>query len=332
MRLPAAFAPPAASLMATHAAASLLLVMLLRLELLLAQPPAASGATTGSTRSAPAAGVCVLGTPKWLPTSSEPYERYIQVQLEWSDIEPTQGQYNFSPLSAQLRRLDVAEMTNPGLRAIVKLQTDTKPAWVYDVVPSTQQVWSKENWDNRTAMYWHPTYISHYLSLVKAFAEYCESDPLAIKYIDFTRQSWCAIGEEGIGIPSKPAAVAALRKGSAWDVPVGCTQDCRPPPDWSAASDIAYQQRVLHVYNSSYGNGSKRTTRLLVRTNTPSDLIAPYRTQFIAGNFGWFHTGAAMYETQCFNQSQRYVDFRRDCLPLGSTTVCFAEMCLIQKI
>ena len=39
-----------------------------------------------------------------------------------------------------------------------------------------------------------------------------------------------------------------------------------------------------------------------------------------------------MFETQCFNQSQRYVDFQRDCLPLGSTTVCFAEMYVLQYL
>lgn len=290
-----------------------------------------SGNGTTTTRGRPG-GVCVLGTPAWLPTDAEPYERYVQVQLEWSEVEASRGRYNFSLLAAQLRRLDTAGKSNPARRAIVKLQTNSKPRWVYDVVPSTAQVWSAENWDNRTAMYWHPTYVSLYLALVEAFARYCAVDRLAVKYIDFTRQSWCAIGEEGIGIPGKPAAVATLRKGSAWDVPAGCTQDCHPPPDWSASTDTAYQRSVLQRYNLSYGGQSTQKPRLLVRTNTPSDLIAPYRAQFRTGNFGWFHTGAGMFETQCFNQSQRYVDFQRDCLPLGSTTVCFAEMYVLQYL
>ena len=279
-------------------------------------------------------GVAVLGTPKWLPTKAEPFERYVQVQLEHSDVEATRGVYDFSLLAAQLQRLDEAEKSDPGLRAIVKLQTNSKPQWVYDVVPSTSQVWSAENWDNRTAMYWHPTYIELYLALVAAFARYTQTDPLASKYIDFTRQSWCAIGEEGIGIPGTPAAVVALHNGSAWDVPAGCTESCHPPPDWSADGDLVYQRRVLQRYNESYGQSALTTTapRLLVRTNTPTDLIADYRAQFVQGRYGWFHTGAGMYETQCFNQSQRYENFRRDCLPLGSTTVCFAEMCGVGKL
>ena len=279
-------------------------------------------------------GVAVLGTPKWLPTKAEPYEKYLQVQLEWQEVEATRGAYDFSLLAAQLQRLDEAERSDPGLRAIVKLQTNSKPQWVYDVVPSTSQVWSAENWDNRTAMYWHPTYIELYLALVAAFARYTQTDPLASKYIDFTRQSWCAIGEEGIGIPGTPAAVVALRNGSAWDVPAGCTESCHPPPNWSADGDVVYQRRVLQRYNESYGQSALTTTapRLLVRTNTPTDLIADYRAQFVQGRYGWFHTGAGMYETQCFNQSQRYDNFRRDCLPLDSTTVCFAEMCGVGKL
>ena len=291
-----------------------------------------------------AGGVCLLGEPSWLPTcAGEPYEKYVQLSLEWADVQPQSAQqYTFSSLTRQLQRLEAAGAASAGLRAIVKLQSDQKPAWIYEQIPSTGQVWSAENWDNRTAMYWHPTYIRSYLALVAAFARFCTTEPLAVKYIDFTRQSWCAIGEEGLGIPNKPAAVAVLRKGSAWDVPEGCTEACAPPPDWSEARDEAYQRVVLAAYNSSYGGGARGAAvagsalssapRLLVRTNTPEGLVAPFRAQFRAGRYGWFHTGAGMEETQCFNQSQRYVPFRRDCLAVNSTTVCFAEECGFPKI
>ena len=33
-----------------------------------------------------------------------------------------------------------------------------------------------------------------------------------------------------------------------------------------------------------------------------------------AAGLGWFHTGAGMMQTQCFNQTFRYAPFRRDCL------------------
>jgi hypothetical protein len=66
---------------------------------------------------------------------------------------------------------------------------------------------------------------------------------------------------------------------------------------------------------------------LLLRANGYDDLWANLTTVMMsAAGFGWFQTGAAMTETQCFNQTFRYAPFRRDCLQEHGV-VCFAESC-----
>jgi len=69
----------------------------------------------------------------------------------------------------------------------------------------------------------------------------------------------------------------------------------------------------------------KDERKLAVRTNLVHELAQKYNTSFQEGHFGWFHTGAGMEETQCFNQSYRYVQFQSDCKT--GRTFCFAEMC-----
>lgn len=244
------------------------------------------------------------------------YIKFVQLSYEWADVETVPGVYNFSPLDSQLQAL-VAE----GRHAVVKLQSDLKPDWVYDLVPWTAKVWSKENWDNRTAMYWHPTYLKRHLALVVAFANHINNSASARQTVAYVRQSWCAIGEEGLGIPND---LSFLRNGSDpnWVVPSGCTESCDPPPSWHKnTTDHIYQSAVLKTYSRLY----RSSKTLLLRTNTPDELVAPYLADIQAGFFGWFHTGAGMELTQCFNQTQRYANFRRDCLP--GHTFCFAEMC-----
>ena len=70
------------------------------------------------------------------------------------------------------------------------------------------------------------------------------------------------------------------------------------------------------------------TTVLLLRADegtTDGLFYTKYYKRILAGSFGWFHTGAAMEETQCFNQTFRYEPFLRDCLT--NKVVGFAEAC-----
>lgn len=273
-----------------------------------------------SDRTLFARGITLLGNNNSYHGSQDPtYERLVQIKVEWSEFEPTPGVYNIAWI---VQRLD--QIQRDGRHAIVKLQSNTKPIWLYNIVPYAPFKWCAENWDNKTAMYFHPTYISRQISVIKAFADFIMNHQQSVVYV---RQSWCAIGEEWIGIPAKPQKVKALRNGSNWIVPPGCNQTCDPPPSWiQNKTDIDYQRKILDTYATKY----RPLRNLLLRTNTPEELVKKYQSDIDASIFGWFHTGAGMEETQCFNQSHRYTHFRKDCLT--GKTFCFAEMCGLPNI
>ena len=188
-------------------------------------------------------------------------------------------------------------------------------------------------------MYWHPAYIAALSRRIAKQAEWLATSPHGHLY-SYVRQTWAAIGEEGLGIPTnKGAAVAALRNGKNWIVPSGCrpTSACDPPPSYHAGDGTGLTSPTNAAYLSAIGdawldafNRSVRTDWhgvLLLRANGYNTRWANITTERMSeGGFGWFHTGAGMTETQCFNQTFRYAPFRRDCLG-DRGVVCFAESC-----
>ena len=202
--------------------------------------------------------------------------------------------------------------------------------------------------DGKTAMYWHPAYVAALTRRIAAEGKWLQTSPHG-KVYTYIRQTWAAIGEEGLGIPmNKGTAVAALRDGKNWNVPSGCLPKsaCDPPPSYDAGhahsgvaspTDAAFQETVgdawINAFNRSTTSSTLSTSStswpgvLLLRANAYTTRWGNITTEMMArAHFGWFHTGAGMTETQCFNQTFRYAPFRRDCLQEHGV-VCFAESC-----
>jgi hypothetical protein len=162
-----------------------------------------------------ARGIVNLGGGPAAQAGDPAFERFQQVDLQWTDIEAKEGEYNFSKLESLALSINAS-----GRMAVFKVNSNFKPRWLYDKVPWSNITWTPEQMDGRTAMYWHPAYVAALTRRIAAEARWLATSPHGHLYT-YVRQTWAAIGEEGLGIPAgKGAAVKALRDGSspAWVV------------------------------------------------------------------------------------------------------------------
>lgn len=238
------------------------------------------------------------------------YIRGVQAEIQWADLEPQHGVYNFSLLQSQLEQIKAL-----GKYAVVKLNGNNKPTWMYDQIPQSKVIWSEEMWDNTTLMYWHPLFISSYLNVIDAYAAFVQRSYGDL--VAYVRMNFNAVGTEHMAPPAGSPAYDM----SAWFAPLGCVSNCSAVAlPWSEAGDTAYSQVVLDRHVSAFGPQEK----LLLRNNIVDDFNITYLTPSIEKHWlGFFHTGAAMEEDQVFNQDFRYTPYLEWCLP--GTTFGFAE-------
>lgn len=310
-----------------------------------------------------ARGIVNLGGGPAARPGDPAFERFQQIDLQWTDVEPhAPGVYNWTAVEALARSINAS-----GRMAVFKVNSNYKPAWLYELVPWSNVTWTAEELDGRTVMYWHPAYVAALSRRIAAEAEWLATSPYGAAFV-YARQSWAAIGEEGIGIPgpgrkTRPE-VAALRDGRNWVVPSGCVprSACDPPPSYDAggaagASSLdgptnkAYLSAIGKAWLDAFNRSGVRAIRgagaranaasapsttdrpsswggvLLLRADAYDSRFANLTAAMMGeAGLGWFQTGAAMEETQCFNQTFRYAPFRRDCLAEHGV-VCFAESC-----
>jgi len=275
-----------------------------------------------------ARGLCNLDGGPQAEADDPAFERFQQINLQWPDIEPEEGRFDWSLAEEMVR--NIVNVT--GRMAAIKINSNIKPDWLYNMVPWSNVTWFSEQHDGRTAMYWHPTYVALLRRRINATAAWLTS--VGARGIAYMRQTWAPIGEEDFGIPdTKGEKVKRLRNGSNWHVPDGCKTACDPPPSWEkVVTDTAYKKEVGQTWRVAFNRSllpkedAKVMPLLLLRAGEYDGAFALLSAADMGRDgFGWFHTGAAMEQTQCFNQTFRYAPFRADCLP--GTVACFAEAC-----
>jgi hypothetical protein len=209
-------------------------------------------------------------------------------------------------------------------------------SWLYEQVPWSDLTWTEEETDGKTVMYWHPTYVKLFQRRIRAIARFLRTKEA--RGIAYFRSSWDAVGEERIfGENANGSKVFTLQDGSNWKVPDGCKTECDPPPSWKGnATDDAYKRDTARVWREAFNRSllskeeAKAMPILLLRSDEVHGAYSSLSAaQMGRDGFGWYHTGAAMEETQCFNQLYRYEPFLRDCLP--GKVVCFTEACGLQN-
>jgi len=171
---------------------------------------------------------------------------------------------------------------------------------------------------NTTLMYWHPLFVSSYLNLIDACADFVRKiEKSHGGLIAYVRMNFNAVGTEQMTPPKGSRA----RDMSTWFAPPGCVSNCSAVDlPWSTAGDMQYRQRILDQHVSSFVSLKK----LLLRNNIVEDLDVTYLKPDIEKHaLGFYQTGAAMEQDQVFNQSWRYSPYLEWCLP--GTTYGFAE-------
>jgi hypothetical protein len=168
-----------------------------------------------------------------LDTTHMPFLVGGQVVLQWGEVQPAEGRYDFSTLRAQLEKLD-----RLGRVTSVQLNGNALPAFMYAKVPHHPEALNVQVRSRKgTLQYWHPYYIKAYTDLIAAFARELKSSPYRSRVIG-VRFNYNAIGTEGmIVMPNK-------RDPAQWIAPPGVT----PAPAWTEEIATAYRHTVQQAY------------------------------------------------------------------------------------
>ena len=202
-----------------------------------------------------------------------PYITGGQVVVQWADLEKAEGQYDFSRLAAQMKKLhDQQRMFT------VQVNGNDKPAWLFDHVPSLPEPLSTQVHDARgTLMYWHPVFERAYLHFLAAYAAFLKQSPYRASVLG-VRQNFNAIGTEHWHVPRDKIAL------SQWRVPAGA----KAGEPFTQALGRAYQSRVLEAFVKEF----TPDTRVFVRNNIEPALRQSFEQDFNTGRLCWFHTSS----------------------------------------
>ena len=123
--------------------------------------------------------------------ASRPYVQGGQIVLQWSDVEPSRGHFNWSSLDAQLDAYRAM-----GKTATVQVNsTHGKPGWIWDVVARCGSVNGQS-----VPQYWNPTYLTLQSELVNGLAAAIRAYPHP-ETVALVRASPNAIGTELTMLP-----------------------------------------------------------------------------------------------------------------------------------
>jgi hypothetical protein len=140
------------------------------------QPPAQDGL--------PAAGIYQVWSKD--STAALPYVRGGQIVLNWAQLQPARGRFDWSVLDAELEYF-----ASIGKPATVQVNsTPKKPAWIWSVVQRCGAQKGQE-----APRYWDPQYMQLQTELVTGLAGHLKQSPYR-KYVALVRAAPNAIGTE----------------------------------------------------------------------------------------------------------------------------------------
>ncbi|VGO20674.1 CBM96 family carbohydrate-binding protein [Pontiella sulfatireligans] len=230
------------------------------------------------------------------------YVRVIQANnahtgqaLQWADVEPVQGTYDFSGLDLSLKQIQ-----ETGRYAIIKLNGNDKPDWLFDIAPyHTNTTWDTSVFDTiGIPMFWHTNFVSAYSNLLAAYGTYLETNAYHA-IISGVRQNFNPIGTEHTSVPTE------YRDLSQWFVPPGVEQG----PEYSASIVLDYKNAIVDTHIERI----MPHTFVYIRSNIEDSILETNRALFESGQLGFFHTGASMEQNQVFNQDWRYSRYLEFC-------------------
>lgn len=203
-----------------------------------------------------------------------PVIRGGQIIVQWADVEPAQGRYDFGAIDEGLK-----EFARSGKLTTVQVNGNEKPKWLYGVVPHHPDAISHQIRDAEgTLMYWHPAFMQAYLAFVKAYADHLKASPY-LSALAGVRMNFNALGTEHFPIPDDKKSL------DQWITPKGVAAGV----EWTPQLAEAYQNVVMDEFIRDFSG-----IRILLRNNITDEMLAKYRKDFEQGRLMLFHTSSEM--------------------------------------
>ena len=226
-----------------------------------------------------------------------------QVVLQWDQVEPSEGHYDFALLHSQLEMMAKLKRVTT-----VQLNANRLPAFLFERVPYTKELLGKVQDRRGTVQYWHPAYVKAYTALIAEFARQVKASPHGGRLIG-VRFNYNAIGTEYMAVPPE------WSDGAKWTTPPGVA----PAIDWSEEKAFAYRKTIVDAFLRGFSPG----IRVFLRSGGPGFSPDQWTVDLAAsGKLGFFTTAAQM--EPAVNTLPRY---EKIYLPFCRTgkTVCYAE-------
>ncbi|MCL4401400.1 MAG: beta-galactosidase [Acidobacteria bacterium] len=231
-----------------------------------------------------------------------PFIKGGQVVVQWQDLEPAEGHYDFSKLDEQL-----AAMRKLGRAATVQVNGNLHPAYLFGKVPYIGKKLSIQVRDRQgTLAYWHPNYVQAYTALIAAYGRHLKASPYRSSVLG-VRLNFNALGTEHVEIP------VADRDGAHWVVPSGVTFG----PAWNPKMADDYRELIVNTFIRDFMPG----IRVFARNNMFAENVRPEWDRALkSGRMGLFHTSSEMEPRPRSKQYDAFINYCRS----GETT-CYAE-------
>lgn len=201
---------------------------------------------------------------------NQPYVVGGQIVLQWRDVEPAQGKYDFTRIDEML-----ADLEGRGLSTTIQINGNRKPDWLFEKVPYVKERLSHQVASRRgTLMYWHATHRDAYCGMLRALAVNLRGSPFRETILGL-RLNFNAFGTEHTFVPPR------YRSPDAWTLPTGVDPDTVRP--WTQSTVEEYTGAVVDTYIKSFRATSGSLFVMGSPTPSNSDIETSSRTVRLAG-------------------------------------------------
>ena len=203
-----------------------------------------------------------------------PYIKGGQIALQWAELEPTEGNYDFTLMDEELKK-----MQQSGKLTTLQVNGNKKPVWLYKKIPCHPEKLSPQVGDKQgSLMYWHPEFIKVYSNFIKAYSAHLKQSPY-LQVLAGVRMNFNALGTEHTEVPEDKRSL------DQWKVLPGANQG----EEWTKLVAKQYEKQIAETFITAFAG-----IKLFVRNNIDNDLVKIYDPLFTSGKLMWFHTSSEM--------------------------------------
>lgn len=216
----------------------------------------------------PDSGIHAIWSGRYPDVVKLPFVRGGQVVVQWRDVNPQPGVFDFSKLERKLKALD-----RTGRKGTVQINGNRKPAWLFEQVPYHPKALHPQVSDKKgTLMYWHPRYVKAHTELVTAYASFVGKTPYKNAILGI-RMNFNSIGTEILRVPPENTPL------DQWKIPEGDS-----PERFSKKASEEYVYTVTNLFIQHF----TKDHFLFVRNHR--HLVKKYRKPIGSGQVGTFQT------------------------------------------